>query len=192
MPPPRSEDEGLLESLCEASGAGLWAPDCGKQDRALQRAAVGVQARGAAHPRLLPEYKEIIRVLEHVGTPALQEGAELIKTLDWEGRVLPAGLKVLRRVEPVTGVLGKWELGVPWSPASFLAASNVLVHPFDANQAAADDQIKAVFWQVTHGHAEVEAHRNHTLDQLEEFIKFHREEERIHHQLEQGVARIVW
>ena len=160
-------------------------PDCGKQDRALQRAAVGVQSRGAAHPRLLPEYKEIISVLEYVGMPALQEGAELIKPIEWGGRVLPAGLKVLRRVEPVTGVLGKWELGVPWSPASFFAASKNLVHPFDANQAAADDQIKAVFWHVTHGHAEVEAHRNHTLDHLEEFIKIHREEEeRIHHQLE--------
>ena len=66
------------------------------------------------------------------------------------------------------------------------------VHPFDANQAAADDQIKAVFWQAAHGNAAVEEHRNNVLAHLEDFINFHREEEEhIHHQLEQGVARIV-
>ena len=121
--PPCNGSEGLLESLCEASGAGLWAPDSGKQDRALQRAAVGVQTRGTAHPRLLSEFQELICVPEPEGMPALQEGAVLCESLDMGGRILPAGAKVLRRIGPEIGVLGEWTLGAPWSPATFLAAS---------------------------------------------------------------------
>ena len=117
-----------------------------RADRAKLRAQVGLQTRGRAMPKLIPEFRtQLTAVANQAAASRIVMRKPLSHDLQLD-ELVPAGAGLVPIDSPTPRVIGDGsegvsvlKFGIRWTPQEFLEQAKQVTHPFDAHDIVEDD-----------------------------------------------------